>query len=392
MVTVDEQARGRRSGPLHGVRVIELAGIGPAPFAAMVLADLGADVIRVEHPRGASTISPKYDVTGRSRRSIALDLKSPAGREVGLELIASADVVLEGLRPGVAERLGLGPAECLERRPALVYGRMTGWGQTGPYSQTAGHDLTYLAVAGALNTIGYADRAPVPPLNVVGDFGGGAMYLALGVLAALLRARQTGEGDVIDASIVDGAASLYALMRGFLAEGTWLDQRESNMLDGGAPYYRVYRCSDGLDLAVAAIEPQFWAELLSRIGLADDLLMRRRDDRSQWPAIRDRLGKHFASRPRQQWVDLTVGTDACLAPILTLEESLTDAHMMARGAFTEIDGVQHPAPAPRFQRAGALPPTRAPRPGEHTDEILAELGYDQDLITDLSLDRRAGGR
>jgi alpha-methylacyl-CoA racemase len=370
-------------GPLCGLRVVELAGIGPVPFAAMMLADLGAQVVRVVRSNDTPAIPPEFDVTGRSRRSIALDLKTAEGRTIALDLISSSDVVLEGLRPGVVERLGLGPTECLERRDSLVYGRMTGWGQSGPYAQTAGHDLTYLAVAGALNPIGCADRPPVPPLNVVGDFGGGAMYLAFGILAAVLRARETGIGEVIDASIVDGAASLYAMMRGFLAEGSWLDKRESNLLDGGAPYYRVYRCADGLDIAVGAIEPQFWAELLERIGLSDEPLMKERDDRTQWPAIRDRLAEHFATRPRQDWVDLTAGTDACLAPVLTFAESLADPHMTSRRAFHGIDGVQHPAPAPRFERAGERPPTRAPRPGEHTDAILAELGYDDETVARL---------
>ncbi len=370
-------------GPLSGVKVVELAGIGPAPFAAMVLADLGADVIRIDRPHAPPVVRREFDVTSRSRRSLAVDIRTPAGRDLVLRLVAQSDVLLEGMRPGVAERLHLGPVECHAVRESLVYGRMTGWGQDGPYAHTAGHDITYLAVTGGLHAIGHADRPPAVPVNVVGDFGGGAMYLALGVVAGVLRARSTGRGDVVDASIVDGVGSLYAMVRGFMAQGTWKDDRESNFLDGGAPYYRAYRCADGKDIAVGAMEPQFWAELQRRIGLEGHPILARRDDPVAWDEITQFLAEHFATRPRDAWVDLTAGTDACLAPVLSLEESLNDPHLRERSAFVDVDGMPHPAPSPRFAVAGTREPERPPRVGEHTDAILSELGLTAREIAEL---------
>jgi alpha-methylacyl-CoA racemase len=375
------------TGALAGLRVLELAGMGPAPFCGTLLADLGAEVVRVDRAGGSPPAGvpddPRTEYLGRSRRSIAVDLKQPAGRELVLDLAAGSDVLLEGFRPGVAERLGVGPADVLARNRALVYGRMTGWGQDGPYAPTAGHDLTYLAVTGALHAIGRADQPPPPPLNVIGDFGGGGTYLAIGVLAAVLHARTTGEGQVVDASIVDGTASLLGMIHGFHAGGVWQDRREANMLDGGAPYYAVYRCSDGRDVAVGAIEPQFWATLLDRIGQAGDPVLARRDDRAAWPEVRARLAEVFATAPREHWVELTAGTDACLAPVLSLTESATDPHAVARGAFVDVDGVAQPAPAPRLDRTPARAPYRAPVPGEHSAEVLAELGLAPDRIDEL---------
>ncbi|MFF0492452.1 CaiB/BaiF CoA transferase family protein [Nocardia sp. NPDC004068] len=357
--------------------------MGPGPFAAMTLADLGAEVIRVDRAAGSPPVDRRFEVNGRSRRSIAVDLKSESGRAIVLRLVAGADALIEGMRPGVTERLGLGPDDCLTANPALVYGRMTGWGQHGPYARLAGHDINYLAIAGALHPIGVADRPSVPPLNVVGDFGGGGMYLALGIVAGVLRARATGQGDVVDASIVDGVGALYGMIRGFVGEGTWADRREANLLDGGTPYYRTYRCADGKEVAVGALEPQFWAELVKRIGLADDPLMSRRDDRSCWPQLQARLAEHFATRTRDEWVELTEDSDACLTPVLSLAESLADPHLRARNAFRNIDGSAHPAPAPRFRRAGERAPTPTPMVGEHTAAILADLGYSDDEVDAL---------
>lgn len=360
--------------PLAGIRVVEIAGMGPAPYCATLLADLGADIIRIDRPGPDTFPDPAMDVLSRSRRSIALNLKEPEAVEIALALIANADVLLEGFRPGVLERLGLGPAACHARNPRLVYGRMTGWGQDGPWSQMAGHDLTYLAITGALHAIGRDGEAPVPPLNLVGDFGGGGTFLALGVVAALLTARTTGVGDVIDASIVDGTASLLGMIRSYRAEGTWLDRRESNMLDGGAPYYACYECSDGEYVAIAAIELRFWTVLLQRIGHEGDPALGQRDDRARWPEVRARLAAIFATHPRDHWVELCAGSDACLAPVLSLDESLNHEHNVAREVFVDVGSVAHPAPAPRFANASTVQPRCAPWVGQHTREVLAELG------------------
>jgi len=334
-----------REGPLNSVRVLEFAGIGPAPFACMLLADLGADVIRVDRA-GAPDPKPS-EVHLRGRPTLKLDLKSDAAREQCLSLCARADILVEGFRPGVMERLGLGPEPAMAANPALVYGRMTGWGQDGPLAQAAGHDLNYIAVTGALDAIGGPDR-PVPPLNLVGDFGGGSLYLVMGVLAALAHARATGEGQVVDAAIVDGASSLMAIFHWLKTEGLWSEDRGRTLLDGGAPFYDVYECADGKFVSVAPLEPHFYAVMLEAVGAADDAVLARRDDPEAWPQVRARLAEIFRGRTRAEWTDLLEGTDACFAPVLSLGEAADHRHMKARGSVTEIGGQTQPAPAPRF--------------------------------------------
>jgi alpha-methylacyl-CoA racemase len=340
------------SGPLEGLTVVEVAGIGPGPFCAMLLADLGADVVRVQRPGGHPDGWGANPVLDRGRRRIVeADLKTPDGVETVLDLVAGADALVEGFRPGVMERLGLGPAECLARNPRLVYGRMTGWGQDGPYAQTAGHDITYLATTGALHAIGRRD-APTVPLNIVGDFGGGGMLLAFGLLAAVWRAGRTGRGQVVDAAIVDGVAALTGMVHGSLAQGGWIDEREANLLDGGAPFYDTYACADGRHVAVGALEPKFFRALIERLGIADDPAFAGDHlDPAGWPAIRERLTAAFASRPRDAWADVFAGTDCCVAPVLTFAEAAQDPHNVARGTFRLVDGHVQPAPAPRFRDA-----------------------------------------
>jgi alpha-methylacyl-CoA racemase len=336
-------------GPLRGVRIIELAGMGPGPFAAMMLAELGADVLRVDRPQsGADVLPPQYDLLRRSRRSVEVDLRSSAGVAQVLDLIEGADVLLEGYRPGVAERLGLGPEDCWTRNPQLVYGRITGWGQTGPLAHTAGHDLTYLAVSGALHPIGRAGEGPVIPVNLLGDFAGGSLYLVAGVLAALWEARESGQGQVVDAAIIDGAASLTTLLHGMLAAGQWSTERGTNMLDGGRPWYDVYATSDGEWMAVGAIEPKFYAEFCRLLPLDSD--EEERANPSRWADLRRRIAAAFSRRTRQEWVAVFEDSDACVAPVLSLTEAADHPHLRARGTFTTVNGVQQPAPAPRFSR------------------------------------------
>ena len=343
-----------QSGPLRGLRVVEFAGIGPVPFAAMLLADMGADVVRVVRP-GTPALD-KCDIVERGRRVVSIDLKPADGRESALVLLEHANVLLEGFRPGVMERLGLGPEAVLHRNPRLVYGRMTGWGQTGPLAAAAGHDIDYIALTGALHAIGEAGRGPVPPLNLLGDFGGGALYLIVGILAALLEAQRSGRGQVVDAAIVDGAASLLTFIYAALARGAWRDERGSNLLDGGAPFYTTYRCADGEYIAVGALEPQFHALLVERLGLPPEAFANRLDP-TNWPRLNELLRNTFAARTRRQWCDLLEGTDACFAPVLSLGEAPADPHMAARGVFAALDGVPSPAPAPRFSRTpSALKP------------------------------------
>ncbi|HKF74679.1 MAG TPA: CaiB/BaiF CoA-transferase family protein [Candidatus Dormibacteraeota bacterium] len=365
-------------GPLSDVRVVEVAGIGPGPFAGMMLADAGAEVIRVDRvaaapgPAGPSA----FDVVGRGRRSIAVDLKLPEGVEVVLRLAERSDVLFEGFRPGVAERLGIGPDVCLVRNPALVYGRMTGWGQDGPLARAAGHDIAYIALAGALHLVGRSEEPPLPPVNVVGDYGGGGMLLAFGIVCALLEARRTGRGQVVDAAVVDGTALLTALFHGLRASGRWTDAREANLLDGGAPFYRSYECADGRYIAVGALEPKFSAELLSRLGIGpDDDLRYRLYDPGAWPELRSRLADLFRTRTRDEWSALLEGTDACAAPVLSLGEAPAHPHNVARGAFTEVAGLVQPAPAPRFSATPGGVSGPAPEPGHDTGAILDELGY-----------------
>jgi alpha-methylacyl-CoA racemase len=374
------------AGPLAGVRVVELAGLGPAPFAGMVLADLGAEVVRVDRPSAASGGFGRSDVLGRGRRSIAVDLKHPDGAEVVLRLAAESDVVIEGFRPGVAERLGVGPDECLARNPRLVYGRMTGWGQDGPYAAEAGHDITYAAVAGALAHIGRAGQPPTPPLNLVADFGGGGMLLALGVVSAVLSSQRTGQGQVVDAAMVDGVALLMAPFFMGFRSGFFTDERGTNLLDSGAPFYDCYACADGRYVAVGALEPQFFAALVAGLGL-DAAELGEQNDRANWPAMRTRFGAVFATRPRDEWVAHFAGRDACVAPVNTTEETFADPHLVARGTVIEPDGVPQPTPAPRFSATPTTLDRPPPQPGEHTDEVLAGLGYDAGSVAAL----RSGG-
>ncbi|MEO7982276.1 MAG: CaiB/BaiF CoA-transferase family protein [Sporichthyaceae bacterium] len=359
------------TGPLAGLRVVELAGIGPAPFAGMLLADLGADVVRVDRPGGpALAAAPaEQDLLGRGKRSVALDLKDPGAVATVLDLVARADLLVEGMRPGVAERLGVGPDVCLARQPRLVYGRMTGWGQGGPDAGTAGHDITYLAVTGALGASGPADGEPKPALNLLGDFAGAA-YCVVGLLAALHESRARGRGQVVDAAMVDSAAHLTTMFHGLMAAGAWQDRPESNLLDGGAPFYGCYRTSDGGWMAVGALEPAFYDELTGHLGIAPDESVR--TDPSRWPALRQRIADAFAARTRDQWTAVFAGSDACVAPVLSLGEATRQPHLVARGTFVDHDGVVQPAPAPRFSRTpGSLggPP---PAVGQDTDDVLAD--------------------
>ena len=373
------------SGPLAGVRVVELAGIGPGPFCGMLLADLGAEVIQVDRPGGArgGSGANKADVTSRGKRRVVVDLKHPHGAEVVLRLAAASDALIEGYRPGVAERLGVGPADCLARNPALVYGRMTGWGQDGPLAASAGHDIGYIALTGALHAIGRAGGPPQVPVNYLGDFGGGSMFLALGLVAGVLSARSTGRGRVVDAAIVDGAAMLQAMTYGMLSAGGWTDERGVNLLDSGAPYYDVYATADGRHMAVGALEPQFYAVftglLFAPEGVPADLPDR--GDRTRWPELRRRFAARFAERSQEEWTKAFSGTDACVAPVRTMTEAPADPHLAARATYVTVDGVLQPAPAPRFgdgtpgTPAGALPPGKIARSGAHTREVLADLGF-----------------
>jgi alpha-methylacyl-CoA racemase len=370
-------------GPLEGVRVIELASLAPAPFGCMILADLGADVLRVDRAdRSGPHVRPPADPLVRGRRSIGLNLKDPAGVDVLLRLADDADVLVEGFRPGVAERLGFGPADCARRSPRLIFGRMTGWGQDGPLAPTAGHDIDYIAISGALAPIGRAGERPVPPLNLVGDFGGGGMLLALGILAALVERERSGLGQVVDAAMVDGSALLTSFIYGMRSTGSWQDERGANLLDGGAPFYDTYETADGGYVAVGALEPQFYAALLDGLGLADAGLPAQLD-RSGWPELRRRFAAVFAARSRDEWAEIFAGTDACVAPVLGLGEAASHPHARARSAFTEVGGIMQPAPAPRFGRSPAGPPAAPPRPGADTDAVLAGLGLTPEHIADL---------
>jgi alpha-methylacyl-CoA racemase len=361
------------SGPLQGVRVVEMAGIGPGPFCAMMLADMGADVVRIDRPgAGNPAGSGRFDVNGRGKRTLALDLKDPAAIEQVLALVAGADALVEGYRPGVMERLGLGPDICLQRNTRLVYGRMTGWGQTGPLAQAAGHDLNYIAITGMLGAMGRPGRPPDPPLNLVGDYGGGAMMLAFGIACGLVEARRSGRGQVIDAAMSDGAALLGAMLWGMKASGAWSAQRGANLIDGSAPFYDCYACADGKYIAVGSIEPQFYALLLDKLGLAGDPGFMPQRDRSRWPEMKSRIAALFAERTRAQWCALMEGSDVCFAPVLDMDEAPDHPHNVARGSFVQIDGVTQPAPAPRFSRT--VPEIRhAPSRGAtRAEAVLAE--------------------
>lgn len=360
------------AGPLNGVKVIEFAGIGPGPFCCMLLSDMGADVVRIDRKGGRGVA--KFDVAARGRRSVALDLKAPADVELALKLIAKAEVLIEGFRPGVMERLGLGPDQALAANPRLIYGRMTGWGQHGPLAHAAGHDINYIALSGALHAMGRQGQAPSPPLNLVGDYGGGSLYLAMGVCAALYEVQRSGKGQVIDAAITDGAASLMAVMYGLHAAGIWGDRRDANLLDGGAHFYDVYECADGEFLAVGSLEPQFHALLLKGLGLADDPAFAAQMDKSAWPALSEKVAAAIVTKTREQWRLIFEGTDACVAPVLSMAEAPGHPHNVARGTFADVDGAAQPAPAPRFSRTpGAIqgPPAAV---GAHQEEVLRAWG------------------
>jgi alpha-methylacyl-CoA racemase len=370
------------TGPLTGLRVVELAGLGPAPYACMLLAQLGADVVRVARPGGGGlVVPPDKDALNRGRPSIAVDLKSAAGRDVLLRLIEGADVLVEGLRPGVLERLGAGPDEALARNPRLVYARMTGWGQDGPLAQRAGHDINYLGLTGALHAIGTADR-PVPPLNIGADFGGGSMFLLVGILAALFERGTSGRGQVVDAAMVDGASSLVTLIYGMLGAGLWRDRRAANLLDGGTPFYDTYACADGGHVAVGALEPQFYAALVDGLGLTGSL-PGAQYDAAHWPEHRRRFAEAFASRTRDEWAAAFEGTDACVTPVLGLREAPAHPHLAARGTFVEQDGAPLPGPAPRFSRTPGTVPGKKRGPGPDARAVLADWGFPDDEVARL---------
>jgi alpha-methylacyl-CoA racemase len=375
-------------GPLEGIRIVELAGIGPGPFCAMLLSDMGAEIIRVDRAAmvGLDTDrdgnDSRFNLLARGRRNIAVDLKNPAAVDAVLRLIDQADALLEGFRPGVMERLGLGPDLCLARNPKLVYGRMTGWGQDGPIAHIAGHDINYIALSGVLHSIGEAGGPPVPPLNLVGDFGGGALYLAMGVLAGIISARATGKGQVIDCSMVEGSASLMMMMYGALASGAWREERGQNRTDGGAHYYQVYETKDGEYVSVGAIEPQFYALLLKHTGLQDEDLPPQ-TDRTRWPEMQERLKRIFKSKTRAEWTEIMQQTDICFAPVLRMSEAIEHPHNRHRSSFVEVDGIAQPGPAPRFLGT----PTRVQRPparvGEHTEAILRDWAFSAAEIAEL---------
>lgn len=378
-------ARGRK-GPLSGVRVVELQGRGPGPFGAMVLADLGAEVVCIARPDDVAPADDesgtermirghrRIDLVTRGRRSIAVDLKKPDGLQAARRLIDQADVLIEGFRPGVAERLGLGPDACLRRNPRLVYARITGWGQEGRYAQTPGHDINYVALAGALDPLRRGQQPPAPPLNLLGDYGGGGMLLVVGVLSALLERSGSGRGQVVDASMVDGVALLTTLFHGMRAEGLWSDVPGTNVLDLGAPFYNVYETADGRYLTVGCGEPQFYAELLQRVGLGDELLHQQADP-ATWPEGRTRLAEVFKTRPLDEWCALLEGTNTCFAPVLTLAEAPAHPHNVEHGTFVEVDGVVQPGPAPRFSRTPAELPAPPAAAGQHTTEVLLGWGF-----------------
>ncbi|GMV62135.1 MAG: alpha-methylacyl-CoA racemase [Parvibaculum sp.] len=368
------------SGPLSGIRIVEFAGIGPGPFCAMLLSDMGADIIRIDRKgaRGGS----KYDIGSRGRRSVALDLKKPESVEACLKLIEKADILQEGFRPGVMERLGLGPDVCLKRNPKLVYGRMTGWGQTGPLANAAGHDINYISLTGALHAIGRPGEKPVPPLNLVGDFGGGALYLAMGMLAALVEAQRSGKGQVVDAAMTDGATSLMAMFYGFTASGMWQEPHGTNMLDGGAHFYDTYETKDGQWISIGSIEPQFYAILREKAGLTDGLWDAQMD-RAQWPAMKKKIAEVFKTKTRDEWCEIMEGTDICFAPVLSIKEAIDHPHNKARQTIVEIDGVAQPNIAPRFSRTESKIQGPAPTIGEHTESALKDWGFSDGDVAGL---------
>jgi alpha-methylacyl-CoA racemase len=364
-------------GPLGGLRVLEFAGIGAGPHCAMMLADMGADVVRVDRPTSSGLgveVAPEFDILGRGRRSVAIDLKKPEGREVALGLIERADACVESFRPGVMERLGLGPEICLRTNPKLVYARLTGWGQSGPYFRAAGHDINYIALAGALHGIGPGEGPPQPPMNLLGDFGGGALHCVVGMLAALLHAQRTGEGQVVDAAMVDGVTAMMGLVISWRRAGLWSLARADNFVDGGAPYYSTYKTGDGLYVAIGAMEEKFYDLLLDKLGISGIRHMRPHTDRELWPEQRKIFQATFATKTRKEWCDLLEGSDACFAPVLTMDEAIEHPHIQARGVYIHVNGVAHPAPAPKLSRTPATIRSGSPHIGEHTSQVLSEWG------------------
>jgi alpha-methylacyl-CoA racemase len=372
-------------GPLQGIRVLEIAGIGPGPFAAMMLADMGAEVLRIDRAQNVPPSfpgEPSFDLLNRGRRSIGIDLKQEAGVEAVLRLAERADALLEGFRPGVMERLGLGPEVCLARNPRLVYGRMTGWGQEGPIAQAAGHDINYIALAGTLYHLGRQGEKPLPPLNLVGDFGGGGMLLAFGVVCALVERQRSGKGQVVDAAMVDGAAVLMTMMHTFRHAGMFSDERGTNLLDTGAHFYETYETKDGKHVAIGSIEPQFYKELIERTGLAGEALPRQME-RAQWPAMKERMAAIFKTKTRDEWCRIMEGSDVCFAPVLSMGEAYQHPHNVARRTFVEIAGKLQPAPAPRFSRTAPEVPSPPPHPGQHTEAALRDWGFSADELRAL---------
>ena len=371
-------------GPLSGIRIVELAGIGPGPLAAMVLGDLGADVLRVDRISGSFVldVASKFAVHMRNRRSIAIDLRRPEAAEVVLRLVARADGFIDPFRPGVVERLGVGPEPCLKRNPKLVYGRITGWGQEGPLADKAGHDINYIALAGVLGAIGRKGETPVPPLNLVADYGGGGMLLAVGMLAGLIESMKSGRGQVVDAAMIDGAALLLGMITGLRGAGLWSDERGTNLLDSGAHFYEVYETRDGKHVAVGAIEPQFYANLIQKLGLVGEALPAQMD-RASWPSMKARFAAIFKSKTRDEWCAIMDEADTCVAPVLSIDEAPVHPHARARAAFIDVDGAIQPAPAPRFSRTPSGEPAVAPKPGAHTDEVLTEAKFSADEIAAL---------
>ncbi|HKA13902.1 MAG TPA: CaiB/BaiF CoA-transferase family protein [Myxococcota bacterium] len=370
-------------GPLQGIRLLEVAGIGPGPYCAMVLADMGAEVVRIVRPGpGAFGERPSHDLLSRGRRSICVDLKRPEGANTVLRLCERADGLFEGFRPGVMERLGLGPEACLARNPRLVYGRMTGFGQDGPLAGAAGHDINYIALSGVLAHIARLGQPPTPPINLIGDFGGGGLLLAFGMVCALLERVRSGKGQVVDAAMVDGAAALMTIFHGAQQSGFWSETPGTNMLDSGAPYYDAYETADGRYVAIGAIEPQFWAELVAKLGLDGEDLPAQ-NDRSRWPALRERLAALFRTRTRDAWCEILEGSDACFAPVLTMTEARTHPHARARDAFIEVAGVAQPRPAPRFSRTDSGVQSAPVAGGANTDEVLREWGFPESEIAQL---------
>ncbi len=376
-------------GPLSGIKVIELQGIGPGPFCGMMLADMGATVIRVDRAGNVPAEVPahgSFDVLARGRQSVALDLKQAAGVETVLRLVEGADALIEGFRPGVMERLGLGPETCLARNPRLVYGRMTGWGQEGPYSLMAGHDINYIALGGVLAHVGRAGQAPLPPLNLVGDFGGGGMLLAFGIACGLVEAKASGQGQVVDAAMVDGSAILMTMFAGMMKSGAHTNERGTNLLDTGSHFYDVYETSDGQYVSLGSIEPQFYAELLKLSGLGEEPDLPAQLDKGQWPAMKARLAAIMASKTRQQWCDIMEGSDVCFAPVLTMSEAAQHPHNVQRQTFVEVAGITQPAPAPRFSRTEPAIQGPPAWPGQHSDQVLTDFGFSADEVAALRAD------